>query len=245
MSEKRVLVLTGYTDSIRDKNSDDAYMKDVFDITLRSKVDYAKTHNYDFMALRSFGKDIRNIFDETKIGQLRFLRAVELLYAYDAVMWIDADSLITNFEYKLESFIDSSVTFAASYDWSVSPKHKTHELNGWGGPGYYPFSTGNFIVQKTSEINKLVDNFYKIGSRFNSEQEALNVLALNKIHDGIKILDHKYLGATPTKQQYAQGWETRQEPYGSWNSESFLVHITGVSNNRRIDILNSHFKDFL
>jgi|688.fasta_scaffold72507_2 hypothetical protein len=227
---KRVLVLTGYTDSIEPPYGiDDQLMKPVFDLTLKSKIEYAKINNYDIMALRSFGKDSAGIFNENKIGQLRFIRSFELLNIYDAVMWIDADSLITNYSYKLEDFIDDSTTFVASYDWA----------------GPHSFSTGNFIIQKTPNLNKLIELFYLYGPRFNSEQEVLNMINYYSLHNGIKSLDYKFLGSTPTKLQYGKGWETRPEPKGPWTKDCFLVHLTGVSNTRRIEILNTYFKEFL
>lgn len=227
---KRILVLTGYTDSIEPiYGNNDLLMKEVFDITLNSKIEYAKINNYDLMALRSFGTDRHNKFANDKIGQLRFIRSFELLHSYDAVMWIDADSLITNYSYKLENFIDDSACFAASYDWN----------------GYHSFSTGNFIVQKTPDLNKLLELFYLHGPAFNSEQEVLNIIYNNRLHNGIKVLDHKYLGSTPSKVQYGNSWETRSEPKGPWSKDSFLVHLTGVSNTKRIEILNTYFKEFL
>ncbi len=229
MSNKRVLVLTGYTDTFKPNGCQDAYMKDVFDMTLSSKLRYAKHNNYDLMALRSFGSDRHGKFSNDKIGQLRFIRSFEMLHNYDAVMWIDADSLITNYSYKLEDFVDNSVSFAASYDWA----------------GHHSFSTGNFIIQRTSELNKLIELFYTYGPGFNSEQEVLNIIHYKHLHNGIRVLDYKYLGSTPTKTQYANGWETRPEPKGPWTQDSFLVHLTGVSNTRRIELLNTYFKDFL
>jgi len=226
---KRVLLITGTTDMLRNPNEVDNTMEEVFDLTLPSKLRYVKKHGYDLMALRSFGTDRYNKFANDKIGQLRFIRSFELLHSYDAVMWIDADSLITNYSYKLENFIDDSVCFSASYDWN----------------GYYSFSTGNFIVQKTPDLNKLIDLFYLHGPKFNSEQEVLNGIYYNRLHNGIRVLDHKYLGSTPTKVQYGNGWETRPEPQGPWSKDSFLVHVTGVSNTKRIEILNTYFKEFL
>jgi hypothetical protein len=124
--------------------------------------------------------------------------------------------------------MDDNTTFVASYDWMWKES----------------FSTGNFIVQKTNNTDNLLELFYRIGPSFSSEQETLNIIDKN-FSIGTKSLEHKYLGSTPSKQQYAQGWETRSEPVGVWNSESFLLHITGVGNARRIDILNTHFKNFL
>lgn len=230
---KKVLILTGTTDILKEKYyNHDISMEEVFDLTLASKQNYAKKHGYDLMAMRSFGIDTRNIFTDNDIGQLRFIRSMEMLAFYDAVFWIDADSLITNLNYKLEDFVDETITFAASYDWM-----HTHT-----------FSSGNFIVQKNNNSDLLLNTFYNIGKHFNSEQETLNYICNvwrgNNIQS-MKVLEHKYLGATPTKAQYAAGWETRAEPIGPWTEDSFLVHMTGASNSNRIRLLNTYFKKYL
>ena len=137
---KRVLVLTGSdNDAFKLCGDTDAKIAEISEMTSTSKQKFAKKNGYDFMFLRSFGKDRNNIFSEKHIGQLRFLRTIEMLKDYDAVFWIDADSLITNLDYKLEDFMDENHCFVASWDWM----HK------------FSFSTGNFIVQKTPEIDKL------------------------------------------------------------------------------------------
>ena len=231
MFNKRVLVLTGSdndTFKICSGIGDDP-IGEISEITAPSKQKFAKKHNYDFMFLRSFGKDRNNIFLEEKVGHLRFLRAIEMLRDYDAVFWIDADSLITNFNYKLEDFMDETDCFVASWDWM----HKCS------------FSTGNFIVQKTPETEQLYSIFYQISKQFDTEQEALNAIWRGNMLKGMKPLDHKFLGSTPTKQQYAEGWQTRPEPIGPWSQDSFLVHLTGASNTNRLRILNTYFKDYL
>jgi hypothetical protein len=227
---KRVLVLTGSdNDAFKLCGDTDAKIAEISEMTSTSKQKFAKKNGYDFMFLRSFGKDRNNIFSEKHIGQLRFLRTIEMLKDYDAVFWIDADSLITNLDYKLEDFMDENHCFVASWDWM----HK------------FSFSTGNFIVQKTPEIDKLYSIFYEVGRNLNSEQEALNAIWRANILKGMKALEHKFLGSTPTKQQYGVGWETRPEPIGPWSEDSFLVHLTGVSNINRIRILNTFFKEYL
>jgi hypothetical protein len=229
MNNKRVLVLTGSdNDKFRDNNSTDATIKEVSEITSLSKQKFAEKHDYDFMFLRSFGKDHNNQWEENKIGQLRFLRAIEMLKDYDAVFWIDADSLITNNNYKLNDFVSEEICFAGSWDWN----------------GKVSISTGNFVVQKTPQLEQLYSVFYKIGKFYNSEQEALNVMWRQNLVPGMIVLDHKFFGSTPTKQQYANGWEDRPEPCGPWNEECFLVHLTGVSNTRRLELINKYFKKY-
>jgi hypothetical protein len=76
---KRTLIITGYTDSVRSIDSTDNTMEEVFDITLPSKIKYAKKHGYDFLAMQSFGSDKSGNYKDTDIGFLRALRTVRIL----------------------------------------------------------------------------------------------------------------------------------------------------------------------
>ena len=139
MKNKRVLLLTGTTDILRSPNETDNTMEEVFDLTLPSKQRYAKKYGYDLLSLRSFGSDKQNIFKDKHLGFLRALRAFEMLEHYNIVMWIDADSIITNDNFSINDFqIDENHSFYASWDW-----------NNVG----HSFSTGNFIIHKTKNTN--------------------------------------------------------------------------------------------
>ena len=161
---KRTLILTGYTDLIRSIDSTDNTMEEVFDITLPSKVKYAKKHGYDFLAMRSFGSDKSGNYKDTDIGFLRALRTFEMLEYYDNIMWIDADSLITNLNYKIEDFIvPSDYAFYASYDWLG-----TNSLSG-----------GNFIIQNNESTKDFLKSFYELSKHYKEEQTTLNVMYFN------------------------------------------------------------------
>jgi hypothetical protein len=79
---EKVLVFTGA----------DEKMKDVFDLTIPSKLNYAKKWNYDFLMINSFKVYSRYGMDDRHIGFSRFIHAMELLSDYDYVMWLDGDS---------------------------------------------------------------------------------------------------------------------------------------------------------
>ena len=109
MGSKRVLVMTGVSDidcirDIRDPHRTDNTYADLNDLTLNSKERYARKHGYDFLSVRSFGADHLARFDVSQIGHMRAYRAFRLLKEYDIVMWIDADSVVTCDDYKIEDF---------------------------------------------------------------------------------------------------------------------------------------------
>lgn len=237
MNNKRVLVLTGTTNIIRDPNSTDSTMEEVFDLTLPSKQRYAKKHGYDLFALRSFGVDKHNRFDHLKIGFMRALRSFEMLEYYDAVMWIDADAIITNDNMSIYDFqLDDQHSLYTSYDWT----------------GKHSFSTGNFILHNTPHTNNLFLEFLNIGKQvvdgnhWGEEQTTLNhIYKASELKNTIKLLDHNYLNAVPAAVMQSEFWVNRQPVRWPWNENSFLAHLTGVSNKHRIEILENHFDRYI
>jgi len=134
------------------------------------------------LALRSFGSDKKYGLKDTDIGYLRALRAFEMLEYYDAVMWIDADAIITNPEIKIEDFLkDYNCVFYASYDWM-------HLAT---------FSTGNFILQNTPITQEFFQIYLAICPHTTSEQMAFNMMMGTQMRNHIKVLEHRYLGGVP------------------------------------------------
>jgi hypothetical protein len=234
---KRVLLLTGTTDILRKPNETDNTMEEVFDLTLPSKQRYVKKHGYDLLSLRSFGKDRHNRFAELDLGFLRVLRTFEMLEYYDAVMWIDADSIITNDNFCIDDFqLDDNHCFYVSWDWS----------------GKSTFSTGNFIIQRGKNLNELFNAFLQVGryvidtNQWGWEQTTMNLIYNNiNFKNTIKILDHRYLNSVPSEIMKVDCWKNRQQVEYPWDKTHFLTHITGIPNQDRIHILKETFKEYL
>lgn len=238
---KRVLILTGTTDVHRGSPGfvpvGDVSMEEIFNITLPSKQRYVKKHGYDLLSMRSFGK-IDDTFNEFEVGFLRALRAFEMLNYYDVVMWLDADSMITNENYKIEDFqLTDDACFYVSWDWN----------------GKYTLNTGNFILVKNKNTQDFFTKFFDIAKVViankisGSEQTAFNILYQNKIVPSsyYKILDHAYLNSVLSKEQLKSNWETRSPVPFPWNENSFLVHMTGLSNRARVELFNEYFNNYI
>jgi hypothetical protein len=210
-------------------------MEEVFELSLPSKQRYAKKHGYDLLSMRSLGKDMRGIFSYSEIGFQRALRTFEMLGSYDIVMWLDADSIITNDNYKIEDFIGkSNKIFYASYDWH----------------GYSNFSCGNFIIRKTSNTQNFINAFYSIGSSLTGavreEQNTLNIMHMHtNLKNEFEVLEHRFLSSIPSQEMYESRWIASRPIVGKWNEECFLIHLTGACNMHRIEILKNNFKDYL
>lgn len=244
---QKILIVTGTSDilrkdylaSLKDSKPDeiDFPMLDVFDATLKSKQLYAQKYNYDLMLLYSFGEDPNGIFHHYKLGILRVLRCIQFLNYYDTVMWIDADSLITNDSYKIEDFeIDNEHCFYCSWDWN----------------GKFSLSTGNFILHKTKKLEQFNQLILSVGKYvvdngiWGEEQTTVNIISQQpNSQNMIKVLDHKYLNSSPPESMFSEiGVNRSPIPY-PWTDESFLIHVTGLTNKHRLQILNKHFKEKL
>jgi hypothetical protein len=216
----KTLILTG----------SDRSMIDVLDLTLPSKQEYCKKHNYDLLSLRSFAADAECNFNSTQVGFLRAVMAFRQLRFYDNVMWIDADSIITNMEYKIEDFIQGDECFIASYDWMH----------------FNSFSTGNFIVRKTKDTQQLFNRFLAVSQyRLNdimAEQGTLNQIynELDSNKTMFNILPHKFLNSVPEFLVETDTWRNDNNRSGiirPWTPDCFLAHLTGLSTSERVNIL--------
>jgi|688.fasta_scaffold430127_2 hypothetical protein len=231
---KRVLVLTGTTND--PSNSNDNTMEEVFDLTLPSKQRYSKKYGYDLLALRSFGNGDVYGFKDTDIGFLKATRTFEMLRYYDIVMWIDADSIITN-HMPITDFPIEDNSFCASYDWAWKES----------------FSTGNFIIQRTNEFDQLFDIFLQIGKqcsgRLMQEQEVLNYMQKNtNLKNTMKSLEHRFLNAVPSFITETPTWKADNNRTGivsPWSDDCFLAHLTGCTNHDRINLLRDKFANHL
>jgi len=237
VNNKRVLMITGTTDLGKGllpgwPSAEDSYMEEVFNLTLPSKQRYCKKHGYDLLSLRSFGTDKKNRYRHDDIGALRVVRTIEMSEYYDAVMWIDADSIITNDNMSINDFpLNDNFCFYASWDWF----------------GKNSMSTGNFIVTPNQYSNYFETLFHNIRHNFSNEQETINFMYKNdtQSRNTIKILDHNFLGSVSPKEICKEAWIDRPAPTHPWTKDSFLLHLTGLSNKKRIEMINEYYRKYL
>jgi len=229
--------MTGVSDLPRE---DDLPYSVVANTTIPSKERYAKKHGYDFLSIRYFGTDHGNKLPiDGPVSFIRAYRAFRMLDEYDIVVWLDADSLITNPEIKIEDLAADNYSFYASWAWS----------------GGNLFSTGNFILKRTETIDTLFQAFYENMDKFNDEQELFNTiynqdfLSLRKT---MKILDTCVFESLPDVDLYKSvttpPWEwviPHVYVQCPWKEGNFLVHITCSKNKIRMNLLQSYFHHYL
>ena len=248
MSEqkKNVLVITG----------GDSSMDDVLNLTIKSKQKYTNEHGYDLLIKKSFQEFPELGFSRERmqtryIGFSRIITALLMLEHYEVVMWVDGDAVITNSSIAIEDIINDTQTFYATYDWACSKDTPR---------GHHCFSTGNFIIQRTDRIGELYTKFYQASrlylDDYGAEQSTLNYLynVDDVLRSDFCILSHQFLNAVPESILETSVWMSDPKRSGSnktmhivdpWNSNSFLVHLTGCSNEDRVEQLNKHFSKYI
>ena len=226
---EKVLILTGA----------DEKMKDVLNLTIPSKLNYANKWNYDFLLINSFRIYSQYNMDQRHVGFSRFIYAMELLNYYDYVMWLDGDSIVTNDRYNIQDFVNSDQNFFFSYDWMIKPEDD-----------YICFSSGNFILRSSKENEFLTKNFLQVAQfHLNSdlqEQGTLNnMFSLPEFTKYFKILGHNFLNSVPNLVTKTENWINRPAITHPWCENSFLAHFTGITNKDRIDIIKNNFEKFI
>lgn len=115
----KVLLLTGYDDNL----------KEIGDITSRVMADYATKHGIDFLRVRQYDCNLHPSWQKSE-HVTRQLKA-----GYDRVIWLDADTVITNFD--VEPFNRAwSAPVHVSRDWGIDATEEHH------------FSMGNFVTNR-------------------------------------------------------------------------------------------------
>lgn len=196
-----LLVLTGY----------DAAMAAVGDLTNPSKEAYARRHGYSFLCNRAYEADTHPSWQKIRLLQ-------DLLPCFDAILWLDADTLVTNPAIATEYLTIRPGSIIVSHDWSTctdedAPHH---------------FSLGNFLITNCQESFRLLHLMARKKQWANQplwEQQALQELHREneEIRPLVHILARRALNSVP--------YRDAPEP---WQPGDFLCHFTGIANEIRI-----------
>lgn len=234
---KRVLILTGASDNIGDSG-----FRELLDTTLPSKQRYAKAHNYDLMCLRSFPEDTNSGFTEKQdVGVIRLNTAMKCLMTldYDVVFWVDADAIITNESVRVEELISDDAVFYASL-----------EHQSWAEP-INAMNTGNFIVVKNHNTKDFYSRFIEFYTqnkeKLKNEQNAINILYRSGVlSNHIKVLG-RTLNGVPISLTVRRGvlYQDRDINICPWNENNLIMHLPGLPNTDKIQIMKREFGKYL
>jgi len=218
----KVLILTGY-------DTNESY-KEIGLISAQNKYEYAMKNNYSFLCFRSYeGYD-------RPASWFKVPLILSLLENYDWIFWTDADSLITNFNKKIEDIIETN--YERKKTLFLSPVALPTEVN------LPELKEQNYIITQ--------DNYSPCMGEFiirNCEWSKNFFLEMNKqiqfANDGIwenraqdYLMFHnpeilKYCKFIPKKEMNAFYKTAKEEPL-DWTEGDFVCHLPATSQDRRV-----------
>ena len=210
VNNKSITVITGYTEAI----------KDLADITTRYLIKYCEFNGYDHFIYteKDFSHNMKPAW-----SKLIFINK-EFEKGYQYVLWVDADAIITNANYKLESIIENDKDIYISKD-----------VNG--------LNTGIVMFKNTDKVKNILNKLLEMHDRFYNhawfEQAAfIDLYEMNEYgtRDLCKIMPQSEWNAY----LYLIFYRIRY-PAGEWSQSSFTLHFPGFPLDTRLAILK-YFK---
>lgn len=192
-------------------------MESVVQVTSATKIDYARKHDYEYV-----GHLLEKKPNEYPAwGKLRLL--LDILPTVDRLLWIDADSFVTNAEISLEKIphIDG---LTASRDWGIDA-------------GLLDFSSSGMIL--TKKALPLIEAASRKTHWANCplwDQSGLREAARD-FKNLLHVLPRRIFNAVPQKLH-----PFAVEP---WQEGDFLCHLTNKSNEERKKFLDHFFLPLL
>jgi hypothetical protein len=205
-------------------NSYDAGYKNIADLTVPNKKEYCAKNGYDFL----------EIVDEDTQGKhpafAKFSSTLKYMPFYDWVFYNDTDSLIMNYNIKLESFIDNNYDLIVSYD-----------INGLNSGQWFIKNTPwayNFL---TKVYNR--NEFSSFGGWADQVSFCNTWLYSGEAMQKTKVVSQKlfncYLYETFGKNDEGDfpNWEQGQFELGD-----FCLHLCGLDVKTRTDFINNYLQ---
>lgn len=182
---------------------------DVANIVMPRWRDYCQKHGYVFIEKIACGSGRHPVWDK-----VYFTHKVLETNEYDYVLYLDADTLVTNPEIKVEDLI---IEYSQNKDLMISDD--CHGLN-----------VGVFIIKYSEWSLGYLEKVWNMPRWINSilgEQIAMReILGYNT--ENVEYVEQKIFNA------YKYEIYDKVFPSGQWDEKSFLLHLPGYPNDKRV-----------
>lgn len=204
----------------------DDYYKDLAEISLEDKIEYARKHNYNFIYFS-------NKIDPNRPAQWSKIKSIEyVLKDYEWVWWIDIDALIINKDIKIESIIDDNFDI-------ILTENK-----------YSFISNGSSFFKNTQFTKKFLKECYDLEldilkdvdiQTFDHEQKPMRILiqSIPEYAKKIKLIKERVCNSF-----WYTNNKTVLDSYPNWNNDEnifkpgdFVVNFCGRDKNERIEVM--------
>jgi len=204
-------------------------MDELTKITWSNKIEYCRKHNYK-------GILQNQTWNYLGFDKIIFIDNLLSSNEYDWILWVDNDTLFTNFNQKIENLIDENYHFIICAD--------------YGGD----VNAGVFLVRNSKQgkeyIKYLKNKMYELAPinkfLFGEEQTAICATYKDKqFENTIKVIPQKLMNAYPYSGVYGHpnGLNDWLGVNGDWQSGDFIIHIPGFGPDLFHERLN-HFKKY-
>jgi len=194
------------------------------DITIQNKKDYCDLHGYEFIdfsiAKNNTGKHV---------AFSKFYAALKKMYNYDWIFYNDLDSLIMNYNIKLESFIDNNYDMIVSYDINGLNSGQWFVKN---SPWAHSFMKKVFCRDEFNEFGGWADQIAFCNTWLYSGE------AMQKTKVVPQKLFNSYLYETFGKNDEG---DSPYWPQGQFQKGDFCLHFCGMPH----DMRESYIKQYL
>lgn len=229
----KIAMVSSYTDNL----------EELIQLTwYKNKKLYCEKHNYDYWLLtrediidnnNNYICDKLTYLPKTYFGMVytKVKGLNNILHEhpeYDWLIWCDADTLITNFNIKIESFLDDNYHFIVSTD-----------LNG--------INAGVFCIRNSQQGRKYINDMLEYRNYFIHEQDFII-----KTHDVfksiIKIVPQKTFNSYCFSDNiYKEVKNTKDSlgEEGQWSPGDFLMHWAGTDTQQRLQLANKYIKEVI
>lgn len=195
--------------------------KQLADVVLPNMRDYCIKNKYTFLPFKLEPNEAQYGF--SKIEKCLLALTLDNI---DVLLCTDLDVLITNFNTRIESFIDEEHDFFVCKD-----------VNG--------INTGTFIIRNTDWSKSLLAFILNCRNTLDNEQNAIDWFYKKEPSHKIKILPHPSINSY-LYSEYTPNWgvigdrkiEKPTHEEGNWQKGDFLLHMPGQSLSKRIEIIN-------
>lgn len=186
------------------------------DVVLPNWQEYAIRHGYEIKLCRGAYRD-----SSRPIGFQKMQLVYDDLFVnnapYDAAWVLDLDILITNFNIRVEDFLDDA------HDYFVTT-------------GVHGLCNGSFFIKKSERSKEILE--YMLSNKYNydNEQNMLKYHLDEPVLKGrIKLFPYYAFSAFMFSLYPERAHLTKHEK--SWNCGDFVLHLAGLTLEKRLEIL--------
>lgn len=188
---------------------------DIANITVENAAKYCERHGYSMY---------HNVFPQPNNGYNKLRRVLEIMdNGFDAVWVLDADTLITNHNIRIEHYLTPKKSFFV-----------TKDING--------INCGSFVVKKSKWAISFLEWLLKCEGKekMYCEQDAINhymKLFPSEVEKHFCILPHPSINSY----QYSLYPEVKAQTHeqGDWRKGDFVLHLPGIGMEKRLEILKN------